>query len=591
MPPLTNKNPDFCGGNCPRCPPITPSLHKTFSKFSNFQIFAQLPSRYFYKNPNFVLLPIYEPSTPAAVDPNDGQTESITEPSGTSKYPQNTEFLTTESAIFEHPDDARQVPDITEDHYDITTAIYPGVTKIPVTQLNPDNPGFQVGVDPSGEGGFTGYPKPKIPENPLFPIDPRLKGDPLNPGNPNFDPESGAEGETGYPNTNPNNPVNPGVHSYPDPSDPGFNPNNPETNYPDPFDPGRPAFKPFTPNDPNPGPDPLNPSAPGIPNPGSQGYPNAPTVTPEILTPDFRPEFGIQDPDVFEEFPPSEASPRQCLKRTCTQIVSGRNLGYGRALQIIQDEEYLQATDLDVIRRWRYKRSSGLELQEVDRTIMINDMLDFNSTFSTDTLAKTGLAGILFGLLYLSSKNEKVELPQIPNFPLRPPNRPSRPKRPKKKKKPEKLRIKPGQAPPGQPQPGTPGGGRLPQGTDIDTQQALSLVPAGTVPVAIFPPFATERTYPAISVIFSETHEPQAKYNRPFRRYKRKYQQNTDKVNYGFRTIVFLVSGESCVQNLNCDSEGYKLAQPRQLNEEFQSEAPVDCRAEVDPTNACLQFY
>ena len=31
-----------------------------------------------------------------------------------------------------------------------------------------------------------------------------------------------------------------------------------------------------------------------------------------------------------------------CLRRTsCSQLVSGRNLRYGRALAIIQDEEYL----------------------------------------------------------------------------------------------------------------------------------------------------------------------------------------------------------------------------------------------------------
>ena len=109
--------------------------------------------------------------------------------------------------------------------------------------------------------------------------------------------------------------------------------------------------------------------------------------------------------------------------------MSGRNLAYGRVLQIIQNEEYLRATDLDVIRR--YKRSQN----EIDRSIIINDMLDFNSTFSMDTIAKTGLAGILFGLLYLNSKNDQNEITNhvIPSRPTRRPK--SRPKKPEKLKK------------------------------------------------------------------------------------------------------------------------------------------------------------
>ena len=52
--------------------------------------------------------------------------------------------------------------------------------------------------------------------------------------------------------------------------------------------------------------------------------------------------------------------------------------------------------------------------------------------------------------------------------------------------------------PPGNPAPGTPGGGGQPSGA------ALALVPAGLVAVATFPPYATPRTLPAESVIFSE---------------------------------------------------------------------------------------
>ena len=52
--------------------------------------------------------------------------------------------------------------------------------------------------------------------------------------------------------------------------------------------------------------------------------------------------------------------------------------------------------------------------------------------------------------------------------------------------------------PPGNPAPGSPGGGGQPSGS------ALNLVPNGLVAVATFPPYATPRTLPAESVIFSE---------------------------------------------------------------------------------------
>ena len=42
-----------------------------------------------------------------------------------------------------------------------------------------------------------------------------------------------------------------------------------------------------------------------------------------------------------------------CYRKTCTQLITGRNLEYARALQIIQSEEYLRYTDLEII---KYKR-------------------------------------------------------------------------------------------------------------------------------------------------------------------------------------------------------------------------------------------
>ena len=41
----------------------------------------------------------------------------------------------------------------------------------------------------------------------------------------------------------------------------------------------------------------------------------------------------------------------QCFVRQCDQLITGRNLLYARALEIIQNEEYLSVADLDIIRR------------------------------------------------------------------------------------------------------------------------------------------------------------------------------------------------------------------------------------------------
>ena len=55
----------------------------------------------------------------------------------------------------------------------------------------------------------------------------------------------------------------------------------------------------------------------------------------------------------------------------------------------------------------------------------------------------------------------------------------------------------------GSPCPGLPGGGAPPNNVGTGAV-ALSLVPPGLFAIAIFPPYATPRTVPAISVIFAE---------------------------------------------------------------------------------------
>ena len=62
-----------------------------------------------------------------------------------------------------------------------------------------------------------------------------------------------------------------------------------------------------------------------------------------------------------------------------------------------------------------------------------------------------------------------------------------------------------GGAPPGSPAPGSVGGGGSPNVVaNPVAASAVALVPAGLTAVAVFPPFETPRTLPAIAVIFSE---------------------------------------------------------------------------------------
>ena len=62
-----------------------------------------------------------------------------------------------------------------------------------------------------------------------------------------------------------------------------------------------------------------------------------------------------------------------------------------------------------------------------------------------------------------------------------------------------------GGAPPGSPAPGSSGGGASPNVLgNPAAASAVALVPAGLTAVAVFPPFLTPRTLPAIAVIFSE---------------------------------------------------------------------------------------
>ena len=45
-----------------------------------------------------------------------------------------------------------------------------------------------------------------------------------------------------------------------------------------------------------------------------------------------------------------------CYVQTCEQLIMGRNLRYQEALRIIQNEEYLEAADFDMVLNRKKKR-------------------------------------------------------------------------------------------------------------------------------------------------------------------------------------------------------------------------------------------
>lgn len=184
----------------------------------------------------------------------------------------------------------------------------------------------------------------------------------------------------------------------------------------------------------------------------------------------------------------------ECLLRTCTQTLTGRDLNYGRILDIIQNEEYLSVismAEVDFVRN------------RAPRSIVETITQNVSSLYQPNELAKVGLIGILAGLALFNfadstpERNPKQIQFQSTTF------------------RPTPVRLTK-QIPSQFPQPGTEGGGRVPIGNNQIVQTALSLVPPGLEPLAVFPPYAQlhQRKYPAISVIFAERRPRRKRHRR-----------------------------------------------------------------------------
>ena len=131
-------------------------------------------------------------------------------------------------------------------------------------------------------------------------------------------------------------------------------------------------------------------------------------------------------------------------------------------------------------------------------------------------------------------------------------------------------------------------------------QTAVSLVPPGLIPVAVFPPYNADykRRYPAISVIFSENPNTTRKNKKGHRPFYRKTKKNCSKSNnnpcseplYGFRTMVILVDKQSCENGASCDSisSSYNQFHKKKISEDFASDhASPKCKIIPDHTESC----
>ena len=345
----------------------------------------------------------------------------------------------------------------------------------------------------------------------------------------------------------------------------------------------------------------------------------------------------------------------ECYSRTCDQFITGRDLPYARALEIVQQEEYLEEADFNIIRRKRdienvlsrQRRQQTNGPATVMETILPTVNMDGNVTTFLDprVFVSVGLVALLGGLALTQDTQDDDDVifvnPPVPTFDPTP-----------VQDDPVTVFVvtpPPGQVPDSEPQPGTPGGGSLPIPNTPEAQEAISLAPPGTIPVAVFPVFVAARRREAVCVTFSESDErsiaaqgfdPSSGQIRSASFYKRRSKRQIRRFihrkiltpisrisrllrrgfsrrgRYGFRRDSHQYGGysnngnnnggqrenvvtverrygfrcrvsftERCVLGVTCDLQGNRIGGRRQFTEEFSSDAPSECRTEFTGCN------
>jgi hypothetical protein len=196
--------------------------------------------------------------------------------------------------------------------------------------------------------------------------------------------------------------------------------------------------------------------------------------------------------------------------QTCDQQITFRNFNYARALEVVQDEEYLDDVDFDVV---RLRRKQGEVFQAID---------NFNEKIENDFLSQdSNILGEYDNENEVSNHREKRSFSFFGNgcestfhsFT----NVNGRKKRATCSDHPWEIFAKvligigiikimnpaPPLTPPDSPGCGEPGGGACPR--DNNPGNILDLVPDGLTPVATFPPFTNPfRNVDAVAAIFKE---------------------------------------------------------------------------------------
>ena len=185
--------------------------------------------------------------------------------------------------------------------------------------------------------------------------------------------------------------------------------------------------------------------------------------------------------------------------QTCDQAITFRNFDYARALQVVQDEEYLDDVDFDEIRLSRKQGEVFKHIDSFEEKVANNFIQSFHEV-SEDS-------EILNDFDYENEAHHREKRFIFFNTSSTSPGLLDPP-----------LRVvgavlatvciliatnpTPGLTPSSSPQPGSLGGGRLPS---ANPGNILDLVPDGLTPVATFPPFLpVDRVIPAVAVIFRE---------------------------------------------------------------------------------------
>ena len=217
--------------------------------------------------------------------------------------------------------------------------------------------------------------------------------------------------------------------------------------------------------------------------------------------------------------------------QTCDQAITFRNFDYSRALEIVQDEEYLDDVDFDEI---RVSHKQGEVFQAIDKfKEKVDNKFEILSEDS-DILGKFDNEyhrekRSFFGSSCLTSSTTTItaaewarwaEWAAMEGIAIAGRKKRSRTRRSifcsDSNTTPTGIlgtvlaiaaiftvaNPAPGLTPSSLPQPGSPGGGGLPS---ANPGNILALVPEGLVPVATFPPFLpADRVIPAVAVIFRE---------------------------------------------------------------------------------------